>query len=116
WGRMIFLGSVVGMAGQAGQLNYAASKAGVIGMARSLTRELGSRSITANVVAPGFIETDMTADLPEDLKTMAKKYIPLQRLGQPEDIAAVVSFLASEDSRYVSGAVIPVDGGMGMGH
>ncbi|MFF2391740.1 MULTISPECIES: 3-oxoacyl-ACP reductase FabG1 [unclassified Nocardia] len=116
WGRMIFLGSVVGMAGQAGQLNYAASKAGVIGMARSLTRELGSRSITANVVAPGFIETDMTADLPDDLKTMAKKYIPLQRLGQPEDIAAVVSFLASEDSRYVSGAVIPVDGGMGMGH
>lgn len=116
WGRMIFLGSVVGMAGQAGQLNYAASKAGVIGMARSLTRELGSRSITSNVVAPGFIETDMTADLPDDLKTMAKKYIPLQRLGQPEDIAAVVSFLASEDSRYVSGAVIPVDGGMGMGH
>ncbi|KQY37722.1 MULTISPECIES: 3-oxoacyl-ACP reductase FabG1 [Nocardia] len=116
WGRLIFLGSVVGMAGQAGQLNYAASKAGVIGMARSLTRELGSRSITSNVVAPGFIETDMTADLPEDLKTMAKKYIPLQRLGQPEDIAAVVSFLASEDSRYVSGAVIPVDGGMGMGH
>ncbi|MFE9787004.1 3-oxoacyl-ACP reductase FabG1 [Nocardia salmonicida] len=116
WGRLIFLGSVVGMAGQAGQLNYAASKAGVIGMARSLTRELGSRSITSNVVAPGFIETDMTVDLPEDLKTMAKKYIPLQRLGQPEDIAAVVSFLASEDSRYVSGAVIPVDGGMGMGH
>ena len=116
WGRLIFLGSVVGMAGQAGQLNYAASKAGVIGMARSLTRELGSRSITSNVVAPGFIETDMTADLPEDLKTMAKKYIPLQRLGQPEDIAAVVSFLASEDSRYVTGAVIPVDGGMGMGH
>ena len=116
WGRLIFLGSVVGMSGQAGQINYAASKAGVIGLARSLTRELGSRSITANVVAPGFIETDMTAELPEDMKDMAKKFIPLQRLGQPDDIAAVVSFLASEDSRYVSGAVIPVDGGMGMGH
>ncbi|WP_433612853.1 3-oxoacyl-ACP reductase FabG1 [Prescottella agglutinans] len=116
WGRMIFLGSVVGLAGQAGQINYAASKAGVIGMARSITRELGSRSITANVVAPGFIETDMTADLSDDLRDTAKKFIPLQRLGQPEDVAAVVSFLASDDSAYVSGAVIPVDGGMGMGH
>ncbi|QBJ98410.1 beta-ketoacyl-ACP reductase [Rhodococcus sp. ABRD24] len=116
WGRMIFLGSVVGLAGQAGQINYAASKAGVIGMARSITRELGSRSITANVVAPGFIETDMTADLSDDLRETAKKFIPLQRLGRPEDVAAVVSFLASEDSAYVSGAVIPVDGGMGMGH
>ncbi|NKV59733.1 SDR family oxidoreductase [Rhodococcus hoagii] len=116
WGRMIFLGSVVGMAGQAGQIKYAASKAGVIGMARSLTRELGSRSITANVVAPGFIETDMTAELSDDLRDTAKKFIPLQRLGQPEDVAAVVSFLASDDSAYVSGAVIPVDGGMGMGH
>ncbi|CAM3076234.1 3-oxoacyl-ACP reductase FabG1 [Prescottella defluvii] len=116
WGRMIFLGSVVGMAGQAGQINYAASKAGVIGMARSITRELGSRSITANVVAPGFIETDMTAELSEDLRETAKKFIPLQRLGKAEDVAAVVSFLASEDSAYVSGAVIPVDGGMGMGH
>ncbi|WP_305095002.1 3-oxoacyl-ACP reductase FabG1 [Prescottella sp. R16] len=116
WGRMIFLGSVVGLAGQAGQINYAASKAGVVGMARSLTRELGSRSITANVVAPGFIETDMTADLSDDLRDTAKKFIPLQRLGKPEDVAAVVSFLASDDSAYVSGAVIPVDGGMGMGH
>ncbi|WP_137724570.1 3-oxoacyl-ACP reductase FabG1 [Prescottella subtropica] len=116
WGRMIFLGSVVGMAGQAGQINYAASKAGVVGMARSLTRELGSRSITANVVAPGFIETDMTAELSDDLRDTAKKFIPLQRLGKPEDVAAVVSFLASDDSAYVSGAVIPVDGGMGMGH
>ncbi|MGF7120797.1 3-oxoacyl-ACP reductase FabG1 [Rhodococcus sp. TAF43] len=116
WGRMIFLGSVVGLAGQAGQINYAASKAGVIGMARSITRELGSRSITANVVAPGFIETDMTAELSEDLRDTAKKFIPLQRLGKAEDVAAVVSFLASEDSAYVSGAVIPVDGGMGMGH
>ncbi len=113
---MIFLGSVVGLAGQAGQINYASSKAGVIGLARSVTRELGSRSITANVVAPGFIETDMTADLSDDLRDTAKKFIPLQRLGKPEDVAAVVSFLASDDSAYVSGAVIPVDGGMGMGH
>ncbi|MFC4128827.1 3-oxoacyl-ACP reductase FabG1 [Nocardia rhizosphaerae] len=116
WGRMIFLGSVVGLGGGPGQINYAASKAGVVGMARSITRELGSRSITANVVAPGFIETDMTAELPDDLKETAKKFIPLQRLGQAEEVAAVISFLASEDSRYVSGAVIPVDGGMGMGH
>ncbi|MGO4613324.1 3-oxoacyl-ACP reductase FabG1 [Nocardia sp. 2YAB30] len=116
WGRLVFLGSVVGMGGGPGQINYAASKAGVIGMARSITRELGSRSITANVVAPGFIETDMTAELDEKLRDMAKQFIPLQRLGKPEDVAAVVSFLASEDSAYVSGAVIPVDGGMGMGH
>ncbi|MEV0433273.1 3-oxoacyl-ACP reductase FabG1 [Nocardia sp. GTS18] len=116
WGRMIFLGSVVGLGGGPGQINYASSKAGVIGMARSITRELGSRSITANVVAPGFIETDMTAELPDDLKETAKKFIPLQRLGQAEEVAAVVSFLASEDARYVSGAIIPVDGGMGMGH
>ncbi|KAA0023588.1 3-oxoacyl-ACP reductase FabG1 [Antrihabitans cavernicola] len=116
WGRLIFLGSVVGLAGGPGQINYASSKAGVIGLARSVTRELGSRSITANVVAPGFIETDMTAELPDDLRAKAKEFIPLQRLGKPEDVAAVVSFLASEDSAYVSGAIIPVDGGMGMGH
>jgi beta-ketoacyl ACP reductase len=116
WGRMIFLSSVVAMAGGPGQINYAASKAGVIGMARSITRELGSRSITANVVSPGVIETDMTAELSDDLRGKAKEYIPLQRLGQPEDVAAVVSFLAGPDSSYVSGAVIPVDGGMGMGH
>lgn len=116
WGRMIFLGSVVGMAGGPGQINYAASKAGIIGMARSITRELGSRSITANVVAPGFIETDMTAELSEEMHKQAKDFIPLKRLGKAEDVAAVVSFLASEDSAYVSGAVIPVDGGMGMGH
>ncbi len=116
WGRMIFLSSVVALGGGPGQINYAASKAGVIGMARSITRELGSRSITANVVSPGFIETDMTAELPEDLRNKAKEFIPLQRLGQPEDVAAVVSFLAGPDSGYVSGAVIPVDGGMGMGH
>ena len=116
WGRMIFLGSVVGLAGGPGQINYAASKAGVVGMARSITRELGSRSITSNVVAPGFIETDMTAGLSADLHNQAKEFIPLKRLGKAEDVAAVVSFLASEDSAYVSGAVIPVDGGMGMGH
>ncbi|GAA5053312.1 3-oxoacyl-ACP reductase FabG1 [Nocardia callitridis] len=116
WGRMVFLGSVVGFSGQAGQINYASSKAGVVGLARSITRELGSRSITANVVAPGFIETDMTSGLDDELRDMAKKFIPLKRLGKPEDVAAVISFLASEDSAYVSGAVIPVDGGMGMGH
>ncbi|WP_206488553.1 3-oxoacyl-ACP reductase FabG1 [Rhodococcus sp. KRD162] len=116
WGRMVFLSSVVALGGGPGQINYAASKAGVIGMARSITRELGSRSITANVVSPGFIETDMTAELSDDLRDKAKEFIPLQRLGQPEDVAAVVSFLAGPDSGYVSGAVIPVDGGMGMGH
>ena len=116
FGRFIFLGSVVGLAGQAGQVNYAASKAGIVGIARSLTRELGSRSITANVVAPGFIETDMTAALGDDVKDKATEFIPLQRTGKPEDVAAVVSFLASDDSAYVSGAVIPVDGGLGMGH
>ncbi|MFC3964954.1 3-oxoacyl-ACP reductase FabG1 [Nocardia jiangsuensis] len=116
WGRLIFLGSVVGMAGMAGQVNYAATKAGVIGMARSLTRELGSRSITANVVAPGFIETDMTNGLDDKYQEMAVQAIPLGRKGKPEDVAAVISFLASEDSGYVSGAVIPVDGGLGMGH
>ncbi|MEV0354542.1 3-oxoacyl-ACP reductase FabG1 [Nocardia sp. NPDC050697] len=116
WGRLIFLGSVVGMAGMAGQVNYAATKAGVIGMARSLTRELGSRSITANVVAPGFIETDMTNSLDDKYQEMAVQAIPLGRKGKPEDVAAVISFLASEDSGYVSGAVIPVDGGLGMGH
>lgn len=116
WGRMVFLSSVVALGGGPGQINYAASKAGVIGMARSITRELGSRSITANVVSPGFIETDMTADLSDDLRAKAKEFIPLQRLGRPEDVAAVVSFLAGPDSSYVSGAVIPVDGGMGMGH
>jgi len=116
WGRIIFLGSVVGMFGGPGQINYAASKAGVIGMARSITRELGSRSVTANVVAPGFIETDMTAALDQKIHDIALQAIPLQRLGKPEDVAAVISFLASDDSAYVTGAVIPVDGGLGMGH
>lgn len=116
FGRFIFLGSAVAMMGTPGQINYASSKAGVIGMARSLTRELGSRSITANVVAPGLIETDMTDELPADYKEQAVKLIPAARIGQPEEVAAVVSWLASDDSAYVSGAVIPVDGGLGMGH
>lgn len=116
FGRFVFLGSVVGLAGGPGQVNYAASKAGVIGLARSLTRELGSRSITANVVAPGFIDTDMTAAMEDKYREMAVQAIPLGRTGKPEDVAAVVSFLASDDSAYVSGAVLPVDGGLGMGH
>lgn len=116
FGRFVFLGSVVGLAGGPGQVNYAASKAGVIGLARSLTRELGSRSITANVVAPGFIDTDMTAAMEDKYREMAVQAIPLGRTGSPEDVAAVVSFLASDDSAYVSGAVLPVDGGLGMGH
>ena len=116
FGRFIFLGSGVAMMGTPGQINYASSKAGLIGMARSLTRELGSRSITANVVAPGLIDTDMTAELPEEYKEQAVKLIPAARVGRPEEVAAVVSWLASDDSAYVSGAVIPVDGGLGMGH
>ncbi|WP_415974826.1 3-oxoacyl-ACP reductase FabG1 [Rhodococcus sp. 077-4] len=116
YGRFIFLGSVVGMTGTAGQANYASSKAGVIGLARSLTRELGSRSITANVVAPGFIDTEMTQVLDEKIQEMAVKAIPLARKGKAEEVAGVVSWLASPDAAYVSGAVIPVDGGLGMGH
>ena len=116
WGRMIFLSSVVGLLGSGGQVNYAAAKAGLVGMARSLTRELGSRGITANVVAPGFIETDMTAALSEDQIKDYKSRIPAGRLGSVDDIADVVEFLASDASGYISGAVIPVDGGLGMGH
>jgi beta-ketoacyl ACP reductase len=116
WGRFVFLGSVVGMAGGPGQINYASSKAGLIGMARSLTRELGTRSITANVVAPGFIDTDMTRAMEDKYREQAVAAIPAGRIGTPADVAAVVSFLASNGSAYVSGAVIPVDGGLGMGH
>jgi beta-ketoacyl ACP reductase len=116
FGRLIFIGSVVGQSGTAGQVNYASSKAGLIGMARSLTRELGSRNITANVVAPGFIDTDMTAALDEKTRELAVAAIPLGRTGSAEDVAGAVSFLAGEDAGYISGAVIPVDGGMGMGH
>lgn len=116
FGRLIFIGSVVGQSGTAGQVNYASSKAGLIGMARSLTRELGSRNITANVVAPGFIDTDMTAGLDDKTQEMAVAAIPLGRRGSADDVSGVVSFLAGDDAGYISGAVIPVDGGMGMGH
>ncbi|MFG1917997.1 3-oxoacyl-ACP reductase FabG [Micromonospora sp. NPDC048898] len=116
WGRMIFISSVVGLAGGAGQVNYAASKAGLVGVARSITRELGSRNITANVVAPGFIDTDMTAGLPDDRKAEIRKSIPAGRMASPDEVAGVVTWLASDSAGYISGAVIPVDGGLGMGH
>jgi 3-oxoacyl-[acyl-carrier protein] reductase len=115
-GRIILIGSVVGQAGSAGQVNYAATKAGLVGIARSITRELGGRGITANVVAPGFIDTDMTAALPEDRRKTYLGSIPAGRFGDVEDIAGAVRFLASDAAGYISGAVIPVDGGMGMGH
>ncbi|GAA1859877.1 MULTISPECIES: 3-oxoacyl-[acyl-carrier-protein] reductase [Asanoa] len=116
WGRMIFISSVVGLTGNPGQVNYAASKAGLVGVARSITRELGTRNITANVVAPGYITTDMTENLPEDLKKKYVESIPAGRFGAVDDIAAAVTFLASDHAGYISGAVIPVDGGLGMGH
>jgi 3-oxoacyl-[acyl-carrier protein] reductase len=115
-GRIIFISSVVGLLGSAGQVNYAASKAGLVGMARSLARELGSRSITANVVAPGFVETDMTAVLTDDQKTAIKTQVPLGRYASPDEIASAVTWLAGDGAGYVTGAVIPVDGGLGMGH
>ena len=116
FGRIVFISSVVGQMGSAGQVNYAASKSGLVGMARSLARELGSRGVTANVVAPGFIETDMTAELGEDLVKKYGEQIPLGRLGSVADIAGTVEFLASDAASYITGAVIPVDGGLGMGH
>jgi len=115
-GRMIFIGSVVGMLGSAGQVNYAATKSGLIGMARSFARELGSRGITANVVAPGFVDTDMTAVLDEARKAEIVAAVPLGRFCTADEIAGVVSFLASPQGAYISGAVIPVDGGLGMGN
>jgi len=116
FGRVIFIGSVVALYGSAGQVNYSASKSGLLGMARSLTRELGARGITANVVAPGFIDTDMTAVLSEETIDQYKKNIPAGRFAQPEEVAKVVAWLAGDDAGYISGAVIPVDGGLGMGH
>ena len=115
-GRLIFIGSVVGLSGSAGQVNYSASKAGLVGMARSFARELGSRGITANVVAPGFVETDMTSTLDEKRRDEIAKSVPLQRFCSAEEIADVVTFLASPQASYITGAVIPVDGGLGMGH
>ena len=116
YGRLIFIGSVVGMLGSAGQVNYSSTKSGLIGMARSFARELGSRGITANVVAPGFVETEMTEVLSGERKSKILEGIPLQRFSAPEEIAQVVSFLASSKASYITGAVIPVDGGLGMGH
>ena len=115
-GRLIFIGSVVGGVGAAGQVNYAASKSGLLGMARSFARELGSRGITANVIAPGFVETDMTSELDEKRREEIAKSVPLGRFCTADEIASVVNFVASKDAGYITGALIPVDGGLGMGH
>ena len=116
WGRMIFVSSVVGMLGSAGQVNYAASKSGLVGLARSIARELGSRNITANVVAPGFVATDMTAALPEQRQQEILGQVPLGRYADAAEIAEVVRFLAGDAAGYITGALVPVDGGLGMGH
>ena len=116
FGRVILIGSVVALLGNAGQVNYSAAKAALVGMARSITRELGGRGITANVVAPGFIDTDMTAALPQEHLDAFKAKIPAGRFANPTEVARVVTWLASDDAAYISGAVIPVDGGLGMGH
>ncbi|MEU4569555.1 beta-ketoacyl-ACP reductase [Micromonospora sp. NPDC023956] len=116
WGRMVFVSSVVGLYGGMGQVNYAASKAGMVGVARSITRELGSRNITANVVAPGFVDTDMTAALPQERRDQYLSAIPAGRFATADEVAGVVTWLAGDSAAYVSGAVIPVDGGLGMGH
>jgi 3-oxoacyl-[acyl-carrier protein] reductase len=116
FGRVILIGSVVGLLGSPGQVNYSATKSALVGMARSLTRELGSRGITANVVAPGFIDTDMTAELSDEQQAEYRARIPAGRFASPGEVAAVVRWLASDEAAYISGAVIPVDGGLGMGH
>ncbi|WAC65916.1 3-oxoacyl-ACP reductase FabG [Agrococcus sp. SL85] len=116
WGRVVLISSVVGLYGGPGQVNYAASKAGLVGIARSITRELGARGITANVVAPGFIETDMTAELDESTQAEYRKAIPAGRYATADEVAGVVRWIASDEAAYISGAVIPVDGGLGMGH
>ncbi|SDZ05450.1 beta-ketoacyl-ACP reductase [Herbiconiux ginsengi] len=116
FGRIVLISSVVGLYGSPGQVNYSASKSALVGFARSITRELGARGITANIVAPGFIETDMTAELPEEQQAEYKKSIPAGRYGSAAEVAKAVAWLASDDAAYISGAVIPVDGGLGMGH
>lgn len=115
-GRLVFVASVVGLMGSAGQVNYAASKAGLVGAARSLARELGSRGITCNVIAPGFVDTDMTAELSDERKNEIVGNVPLGRYASPQEVADVVAFIASDEAAYITGAVIPVDGGLGMGH
>jgi 3-oxoacyl-[acyl-carrier protein] reductase len=116
FGRIVFLSSVVALAGEAGQANYAASKAGLVGMARSLAREFGSRGITVNVVSPGLTDTDMVAVLSEEQRRTLLGRVPLGRMAQPEEVAAATEFLTRDEAGYITGAVLPVDGGMGMGH